>query len=385
MNAEGRGGAAGSLEISGQTVWVMAKGYAPDEGGMQTYAAGVAQAYAHRGASVTVFTQTSLGPRRERQGNILLVDVGSGPGVMTLRRLLTVMKREASTDRPVFVHGTTWRTSVLPLMLGLNYITTFHGREFMGGGPAARGVMRLIARRARGIVAVSQYTSAKLQRRLGLRSSPLVAYNGASIVPPEETALQLSPRPPLIFSLCRLEPRKNIAACIEACAVLKQRGRAYRYVIAGRGPELERLRALVDDLDLGGCVELVGYVSDAEARTWYERAEIFLHPQIEIADGRDFEGFGIVIADAMVSASAVVVGCDGGPAELVEHGISGFVVNGRDRDQLIEGIDKLLLDDGLRQSLARAARRRGHELFSWSRHIDIILDALGDRMSSLRR
>ena len=109
-------------ELSGRRLWVMAKGYAPDEGGMQTYARGVAEAFAELGAEVTVFTQTSIGPRRGQVGPVQVVDIGPGKGLSVPFRLIAAMRRERQRGgAPLFVHGTTWRMSVMPMLLGLRY------------------------------------------------------------------------------------------------------------------------------------------------------------------------------------------------------------------------------------------------------------------------
>ena len=69
-----------SVRFEAKRVWVVAKGYRPEEGGMQTYAEGVAEAYAAMGAAVTVFTQTSAGPHKVTDESVHLVDIGPGKG-----------------------------------------------------------------------------------------------------------------------------------------------------------------------------------------------------------------------------------------------------------------------------------------------------------------
>ncbi len=363
-------------DLTGRKVWVMAKGYTPDEGGMQTYAAGVAEAYARLGAEVTVFTQTSAGPRREPCGRVDLIDIGAGGGIAVPARYLAAMRAELRrAGPPLFVHGTTWRTSLIPLVMGLPFLTTFHGREFMGGGALLKPVMRRVADRARCIVTVSHYTAAKLRGRLGGDIVPVVAHNGVSV--PLADPVEREPgEVPLIFSLCRLESRKNIGACVRACARLRQEGLTFRYVIAGRGPELGAIRAMVEDLGLSQTVSVAGFVPEEEAVALHREAEIFVHPQIEIAEGRDFEGFGIVIADAMASNTAVIVGREGGAAELVEDGHSGLVVDGRSEDDLVAALASLLRDAKLRADMARAAKTHARTAFSWDRHVATILDAI---------
>ncbi|PZT89871.1 MAG: hypothetical protein DI637_05630 [Citromicrobium sp.] len=366
--------------LQNKRVWVMAKGYAPDEGGMQTYAEGVAQAYARAGAEVTVFTQTSAGPRRERTSGVDVIDVGSKSGMKAFTSLVAAVRTEKTAKgAPQLFHGTTWRTSVIPMCLGMRYFVTFHGREFMGGGALVTAIMKRVVRDAELVVAVSAYSAEKLQRRLNAECVPVVAHNGPSNDELGNFTETPGGEPPLLFSLCRLEPRKNIAACLRACATLKELGVPFRYVIAGRGPELARLADMVVDLGLREEVELLGFVPDCDARRLHSEADIFLHPQIEIAEGRDFEGFGIVIADAMRSGTAVIVGQEGGAVELVEDSVSGLVVDGRNESALADAIEVLLRDTEKRQSIAAAGRRRARELFTWDRHLATILDALPDR------
>lgn len=368
--------------LAGQRVWVMAKGYAPDEGGMQTYARGVAEAYAALGAEVTVFSQTSLGPRDERVGAVRLIDIGAGKSISVPFRLRGLLMRERDAKGgPALLHATTWRTSIPPLLARLPFITTFHGREFMYGGRATAAVLRLIARRARHCVVVSGYSAARLMERIPtLPAPPIVAWNGTAICPdpPEADAGVTFDSVPLILSLCRLEPRKNILNAVEAAALCRDRGLHFRFVISGRGPDLEAVRTLVAKRDLGSHVEVAGRVEDARAKALYHAADIFLHPQSTIDKGRDFEGFGIAIADAMLVRCAVIAGQDGGPAELIENGKDGLLVDGNDPDAIAAAMETLLRDAEQRTALGDSARDKAMGC-TWLRHVETILDAIEQR------
>jgi len=366
------------IDLAGRRIWVMAKGYAADEGGMQTYAEGVAQAYAAAGASVTVFTQTRAGPRQGPHGPVLLTDVGAHRPALLPWRIARAMRQRARLEgAPHLVHGTTWRTSLLPMVLGLPYATTFHGREFMYGGGTRLALMRRIAGRARVVCAVSRYTAGKLRERLGAKCQPVtVAWNGLGENAPSPATAQPND-PPLIFSLCRLEPRKNIAACVTALASLRDQGLAFRYVIGGRGPALAEVQDLVARLQLGDRVRVAGFLPAEETARLYAEADIFLHPQVAADGGRDFEGFGIAIADAMAAGCAVVVGTEGGAIELIEQAVTGLAVDGRDKGALEEAIRHLLTRADERKAMAQAAEIHARATFRWDRHVARILDAAG--------
>ena len=374
------------VNLQGQAIWVMAKGYTPDEGGMQTYSRAVAEAYAAQGALVTVFTRTSAGPRDARIGPVRVVDVGPQRGWRMYLRIARALRRERrSKGVPALLHGTTWKTCIVPRLLGLSYVTTFHGRELLRTRGWRLGLMAWIARGARCTVAVSHYTAQVLRERIQrLPQPPVVVWNGvtAGLQRGEGTAGE-----PMLFTLCRMEPRKNLCAAIEAAAACRREGLGFHYVLAGRGEELEALRALIRQHNLGDVVELAGFIDQARAVQLYRDADIFIHPQISLDDGRDFEGFGIAIADAMYARTAVIAGRDGGTRELVEDGVSGLLVNGRDQAEVTAALRRLLRDAALRQSLASAAAARAEREFRWDRHVATILEALsqGSHQRSLQR
>ncbi len=352
----------------------MAKGYTPDEGGMQTYARSVAESYAALGARVILFTQTSAGPRDTDIGPVRVIDIGPGksPAIpfRFLRAMRFVMKRKGKPD---FIHATTWRTSVPPMLLGLPYVTSFHGREFMYPTGLALAVMRRVARKAERIIAVSHYSAAQLSKRLHGKVNPVVAWNGITRGLNERREQPTRERIPLVLSLCRLEPRKNIAAAIEAAAVSKDRGLAFHYVICGRGPEEQALADLIKRFGLEQHVTMAGFVEQARAEQLYRDADIFIHPQITADRGRDFEGFGIAIADAMLSGCAVIVGKDGGSAELVRDEESGLVVDGNSPAEVSQALAHLLTDADLRERIGKVGAMRASTLFRWDRHVQIVL------------
>lgn len=369
-------------------VWVMAKGYAPDEGGMQTYAAGVAQAYCAAGWDVTVFTQTSAGPRSQFLDGIKLIDIGPGKSPRTAWKWAQVLRRAIRREgAPGFVHGTTWRTSAIPLALGLRCVTTFHGREFAMPRGIVAAAMRWVAQRAIRTVAVSRFSAARLVELIDLSQPPLVAWNGPSFATLAEADASIATlwpgtQGPLLLSLCRLEPRKNIGAAIETCAILRDHGQKFRFLIAGRGPDMETLAKLIERHDLHHCVRLAGFVPTAQVPLLYDAAEIFLHPQIALAGNRDFEGFGIAVVDAMVARTAVVIGREGASPELVEDGVSGVIVDGRDPRTIADALIRLIADPAAREAMAAAGQERAARLFCWDRHVEAILGAVGDSPDS---
>lgn len=352
----------------------MAKGYAPDEGGMQTYARCVAEAYAGLGARVTVFTQSSAGPRHIVLDGVELIDIGPGKGVGVAWRLWRALRRQRRLGpAPSIVHGTTWRTSLLPALMKLPLITTVHGREIMHRRGPTAWLLRWVLARARRIVAVSGYTRDRLAEAVpGARA--VVAWNGVS-AGIRTGELADGDDVPVILTLCRLERRKNVHGALAAIAVLVERGYRLRHIVCGRGPELTGLTRQVETLGLVAHVEIKGFVPQDEALALYARADIFLHPQIAVDDGRDFEGFGIAIADAMAARTACVVGRDGGTPEMFPTQDLGFVVDGENTAAIVDALEMLLRDPALRARMAQNAFAWATRNLTWRRHCLIALEA----------
>ncbi|MGI4952089.1 MAG: glycosyltransferase [Janthinobacterium lividum] len=99
----------------------------------------------------------------------------------------------------------------------------------------------------------------------------------------------------------RLVPYKNVRAVVEAFAALPDQ----RLVVAGKDPELERLRALA-----GPNVEIRGFVPDAELASLMAGAAAFVYAAEE--------DFGIVTAEAQAHGAPVIALGRGGACEIVQ-------------------------------------------------------------------
>jgi glycosyltransferase involved in cell wall biosynthesis len=134
-------------------------------------------------------------------------------------------------------------------------------------------------------------------------------------------------------------------------------------VLAGDGPTLPEVQALVDRLGLDS-VELPGRVGPEAMRDILARASIACLPSM-------WEGMPGALMEAMASG-VTVVGTDvDGTNELVTDGDTGLLVPLCDPPALAAAIASLLEDPGQRRRLALAARRRMEERYS----LDVMLRA----------
>jgi len=137
-----------------------------------------------------------------------------------------------------------------------------------------------------------------------------------------------------------------------------------RLVIAGDGPERERLERMTRDFGLTEHVTLLGRVSQEQLDR--EFAGVWVHA----VPSRWAEPFGLVAPEAMMRGTAVVASACGGLSEIVEHGRTGLLVPPENPDALATALLRLLSDRALTEELGRAGRERALREFSADGFVD---------------
>jgi phosphatidyl-myo-inositol dimannoside synthase len=252
--------------------------------------------------------------------------------------------------------GTPWPLLLLGPQLiarGLRYAVMVHGAELIAPGavPGTRGRIASALGQADLILPVSHHTAAKVRRLLERKkvSHPPIAtlrprIDLARFHPGVSTSvirrhLLIPDGAPVVLSFGRLVPRKGTDRLIAAMRQVRERNPDAIVVIAGTGPEENKLRRLAAD-DKG--VVFAGRVPDEHAPALYATADVFV---LAVADrwlGLEVEGLGVVLLEAAAAATPAVTGRSGGTPEAVIDGETGFVVDAHQGDQLEEKIAWLL-------------------------------------------
>lgn len=172
--------------------------------------------------------------------------------------------------------------------------------------------------------------------------------------------------PPLVVCVARLRAVKQLDLLIRACAIVRDRGTAFRCVIVGEGPERRSLEALRRELALEAHVEMPGAADQVEVRDWWRRASV------AVLSSRS-EGMPVSLMEAASCGVPAVAPAVGGIPELIEHGQTGFVTPPADCDALADALLRLLASRPLRIGMGRAARLRAQRHFSRANQIDRLL------------
>jgi D-inositol-3-phosphate glycosyltransferase len=362
-----------------------------DAGGMNVYVHALASALARAGVAVDVLT------RREHaeQPPVVVVEPGyrvmhieAGPCAPVPRHLFPELVAPFSqaaratlercgTDYDV-LHANYWVSGAvghrLKHELDLPLVTTFHSLDRVRASVGYGDEITLRPRVEAEVVRCADLVIAAT----GDERDQLVRYYGADperieIVPQgvdaslfspgDQTsarrALRLGEGPVLLF-VGRIQPLKGVDLAVEALARLEA-PRATLLVVGGpSGPEgedeLMRMHALVEDLGLESRVRFIPPQAHETLATYYQAADVCIVPSRS-------ESFGLVALEAAACGTPVVATNVGGLRYVVDHGSTGYLVDGRDPDDFAAPIDRILRGDARPMSEHAVQRAKG---FRWN-------------------
>lgn len=386
-----------TILANGRKVLIVAKAYPPFVGGVESYSEFIARSYIKCGIEpvvVSAWDGPSGWTRRlypegpVRVLNLGVKNLGAKSQVTNFVKLILACARLISRERFDFFHPTTWRPAlaILPWRKGGVMVLTVHGQEVLNVPKGLKRLMLHILKTSDLVVSVSPTTKRVAESVLNAerpKGQWESNFNGLSYFEEASAFVRVKQSmhtPVRILTFARLAERKNIQGCLRALAKIVEEGNDnFHYTIAGSGPMKEELQKLIRDLSLTEKVTMTGYVKEENIIDLYKNADIFLHPQTASKTGRDLEGFGLVIADAMSFGAAAIVGRDGGPSDFVKHGERGIVVDGNEVDEIAEALRSLLRDPGRLDVIAAEGRRWCLANLSWDRHVQQIVDNLSRR------
>lgn len=178
----------------------------------------------------------------------------------------------------------------------------------------------------------------------------------------------------ILVTVARLVKRKGVHKVLRCLGSGELQKTNVRYVVAGSGPECQKLERQRSELGLEGRVEFLGRVDETTKWGVYELGDVFVMPNDDL-EGDDWEGFGIVFLEAAAMGLPAVAGGSGGAVEAVLDGVTGVVVDPESRKELQRALLRLSRDRNLRRTLGRRARRRVLRDFAWGTSAEEVLAA----------
>lgn len=219
----------------------------------------------------------------------------------------------------------------------------------------------LLGRRVATRIAVSPGVAGGLVR-LGVPADRIrIVANGVAVGDdsgrPDERAATDRADGRRVVMIGQLRSQKGHETLLDALAALPADVTA---VLAGEGPERERIESRIADLGLTSRVHLAGFVDDVPALL--ATADVVVLPS-------RFEGLPLAVLEGMAAGRPVVATNVAGTDQLIADGLTGLLVASGDAPALADAIERLLDDPVLARRLAAAGRAQVVERFSVDRMV----------------
>lgn len=183
---------------------------------------------------------------------------------------------------------------------------------------------------------------------------------------------------PVVVMVARFQSVKGHDIFIRMAHQVLRRIPNAQFVVAGENTQTTRdnqyksriLRMVEQSRTLRRHIHYIGHRDDVE--------HVLAAADVVVC-ASDFEGFGMVNVEAMASGKAVVSTNNGGPAETVIDGVTGYLVTPRDDTALAQRVIELLYSENTRRRMGAAGRLRVQQVFS----IDSVVERFQEHVDAL--
>lgn len=172
----------------------------------------------------------------------------------------------------------------------------------------------------------------------------------------------------VIGTIKTLEIRYGIEFLIRAFAILKNKnlGEKIKLLICGKGTLSDELKNLTVQLGIDDDTLFTGYIKHSDVQYYHNKLDIYVAPSLE-------ESFGVAVLEASACCKPVVVSNVGGLPEVVENGITGFIVEPKNPNDLANAIEKLIVNPDLRNAMGRNGRAKVTKEYEWNNCVSDML------------
>lgn len=167
--------------------------------------------------------------------------------------------------------------------------------------------------------------------------------------------------PTLLFAGLLTE-NKGLFDLLSIVPELVKKVPSLKVLLAGSG-DVQKIQALLQSGHIEGSVKLLGWVDPQQLIGFYHQSHIFVLPSY-------YEGWPMVLLEAMACGLPIVGTRVGGIPELVEEGKNGILINPGDRKALLEALIALLADPVLREGIAQKNIKKIKEKYDMPVYIE---------------
>lgn len=162
----------------------------------------------------------------------------------------------------------------------------------------------------------------------------------------------------IVFFVGRLVNEKGAQILIDAVPKVLEHYYDAKFIIAGRGPQMDHLKWMSASRNVNHKVFFTGYIGDEDLLKLYKCSDVAVFPSL-------YEPFGIVALEGMVANVPVVVSDTGGLGEIVHHGIDGMKAYTGNANSLGDCILELLFNPEKADDMSRKALEKVRRVYNW--------------------
>jgi len=276
-------------------------------------------------------------------------------------RMLADFYRITRDKELAAVVHTNWQHALLLLLLLKPQRDIFWLHETIPSTARYAVVMRAIAKRVGSVICVSRAVAATVESAGVPKAKIHVVYNGVEIA--DAPASRVATPVLRLGIVGQVNAWKGHEDLIDALARLVGEGVQARLSIFGGGPApyLTALKARIVAASLDDRVEWRGFVGDPAAI--YQAVDVCVLPT------RTEEPLSTAAIEASAAGLPVICTKLGGFPEIVEHGVTGLLVEPRRPDLLAQAIAQLAASPARARAMGEAGRQRAQKLFALSRFV----------------
>ncbi len=260
-------------------------------------------------------------------------------------------------------------------LTGIPYSITAHAHDIY----VDRSMLAEKLRRARFVVTISEFNRRLFGTWYGSwatdKTSVIRCGVDLTAFTPRPARTRADGEPFTVSCVAGLREKKGQIHLIDAVGLLRADGLDVRCVLVGDGEMRPAIERRIAELGLGPHVTLLGHCGREQVSETLRASDAMALPSITTDDG-DMEGIPVALMEALASEVPVVASSLSGIPELVEDGVTGFLVPERDPQAIAAALRRIHDDPEGAARMAAAGRVRVLDAYDLTRNTAALRELL---------
>ena len=160
----------------------------------------------------------------------------------------------------------------------------------------------------------------------------------------------------IIIAIGRLTKQKNFSLLLHSFKLIKKKHPDYHLLILGSGEEENRLKQIIQNLEISNDVDLLGF--EENPYKYLNKAECFILSSL-------WEDPGFVLVEAAyLNVPIIASNCPNGPEEILQNGLGGYLFKNNSQAQLIETFDRFCQTSKIDLKIKKIKSKKSSKAFT---------------------